>query len=406
MKISTLLKREPFGEIFEKTLKSFLDYNHNSKYNVKWNLKHSHIVKSNSQQLWYCNPYINSIYVSNVNLDVFNSINGEYYYNPLKPWKSFFQRIYLFISQSKMFRILMSKYIINISPGIHNACNKLIIGGNNKIRLIDIDKQKVYVILKYGFEKKYIINERYVRDNFNYISVPKIIDNGKNDLWFSEEYISGTPINRLKRDIKNKVLTDAISEIHKLLNETKRDLLLSEYIDILNHRIETGISNLSKEDKNNTKNIKKIIFKFLNKSKDRRILLAYTHGDFHMGNIFSNKHKYCIIDWENSGERHIGYDLFILLYGSRIDKGYSERFTELFNSKLNSKEKEIVINWPGMNFSKIDEFRCDLMLFLIEDLIFHINEKNNVSFYNNANNIKIHMKEIKKILNNIEIDLL
>ena len=57
----------------------------------------------------------------------------------------------------------MSKYVIEVSPPIKDAENKLIIGGNTKIRLIDITNRKVYVILKNGFNKKYMVKEKYVR---------------------------------------------------------------------------------------------------------------------------------------------------------------------------------------------------------------------------------------------------
>ena len=150
MKISELLKREPFDKIFVETIELFLKELSGKKHVVDWNLKGN--GNPTLMQQWYCNPLINSIFVKKVNPTVFNSINGEYLHNPLKSWRSTLQKLYLYLSQNRFTSILLSKYVIHISPPIDNANNKLIIGGNTKIRIIDISKNIVYVILKNGFE--------------------------------------------------------------------------------------------------------------------------------------------------------------------------------------------------------------------------------------------------------------
>ena len=99
-------------------------------------------------QIWYCNPLINSIFVSNANESIFDSINEEYSQNPLKPWRSQLQKLYLYFSKNKYSSTYLSKYKIAIEPAIKNGENKLIIGGNTKIRMIDRKSKRVYVILK------------------------------------------------------------------------------------------------------------------------------------------------------------------------------------------------------------------------------------------------------------------
>ena len=195
MKISTLLEREPFDKIFEKTMASFFSDFTNHPHKVKWYPKNHNNQNTASIQQWYCNPLINSIFVKDANSDVFNSISGEYSHNPLKPWRSSIQKLYLSLSQHQMTSPLMSKYVIEVSPPIKDAKNKLIVGGNTKIRLIDIANRKVYVILKNGFDKKYLEKEIYVRTNFIFLPIPKIYTYGSNDLWYCEEYVSGKSPN-------------------------------------------------------------------------------------------------------------------------------------------------------------------------------------------------------------------
>ena len=88
MKIKDLILRENFQCIFEITLESFLLNHTGRKHTVKWYDKKVKELQSN--QLWFCNPLINSIFVKNL-IDIFSSINGEYSYNPARPLKVYFK---------------------------------------------------------------------------------------------------------------------------------------------------------------------------------------------------------------------------------------------------------------------------------------------------------------------------
>ena len=222
MKISTLLQREPFAKIFEKTLASFLEDLTKRPHIVKWGIKNKFNKVRNTTQQWYCNSLINSIFVKGANLSVFDSINGEYKTNPMKPWRSKFQKFYLLLSQHKITAPIFSNYQIYISPPLEDSNNKLIIGGNTKIRLIDVSKGRVYVILKNGFDRSYIDKEIYVRENFKYLDIPKIYNTGTNAIWYSEEYISGFSPNRLDSNAGIKALDKVVIGIHKMLKDTRR----------------------------------------------------------------------------------------------------------------------------------------------------------------------------------------
>ena len=288
MKISVLLEREPFDRIFEITLASFLTDYLKQSHTVSWGNKKSVSKDLKHSQKWLCNSLLNSIFVKGANLSVFDSINGEYKTNPMKPWRSKFQRFYLFLSQHKITAPIFSNYQINISPPLKDSNNKLIIGGNTKIRLIDVSNGRVYVILKNGFDRSYIDKEIYVRENFKYLDIPKIYNKGNNAIWYSEEYITGISPNRIDSVSGNNSLNKVIVGIHKMLVDNKVSQPLSEYLSELKQRVLSGLKDINYlkfEDKLYVTEVSKKILNELDKYSSNIITTSYCHGDFHQGNI-------------------------------------------------------------------------------------------------------------------------
>ncbi len=404
MKISTLLKREPFAEIFEKTLTSFLSSWIGTTHKVIWEKRIGYGQNLRSQQKWYCNPLINSVFVKGVNKDVFEPINGEYTANPTKPWRSMIQKIYVTLSQSKLTSLILSKYVVKISPHVPFAENKLIIGGNTKLRLLDVAEKKVFVLLKDGFDKSYIERDFYVRKNFPYLPIPKIIDSGSDGTWFCEELVSGVPPNRLDRAYKEEKLLQAVNCIHQMLIETKRDVILSKYIEALTRRIYEGISqiqHMKKDVKSDLKDITLKLVSLLHGYEDHVFTVAYCHGDFHQGNVLANKDSFWILDWEYSGEKQIGYDLLVLLIESRIEKGFAERFLKIVKNQFDNLQNSLIDNWPELDRENGSIKKVNLVVFLLEDLLFHLNESKNDLFFSNSEILKLRRDELKKIVDNL-----
>ena len=248
MKINTLIFRENFKKIIETTLSDFFNDLYVNEHYINFKRNSFNLNRSSSIQNWYCNPLINSIFIRKVDKSVFNSINGEYHFNPIKPWKSYIQRFYLFLSQSRLLRALMSTYLLEISPKIENPETKLIIGGNKKLRLIDIKSKEVFVILKNGFNKKYIERDKFIRDNFEHLPLPKIIKTGKINFWYSEEYIVGIPPNRLKQKNANNIIEKAVLDIRKLNSITKKEIEIESYLNNLKPKIDLLIKEIPSID--------------------------------------------------------------------------------------------------------------------------------------------------------------
>jgi len=403
MKISELIKREPFERIFRETMALFLNDLTGVTHKVSWRDKKYLQSLSDSKQYWYCNPLINSIFVKRVKPDVFNSINGEYQHNPLRPWRSILQKIYLLLSQSKITSVFMSKNTVIFSPAIEDSENKLIIGGNTKIRIIDIASKKVYVILKKGFARKYLEREVYVRDNFPYLPIPKIDEYSDHGLWYREERIVGLSPNRMAKSKGEGVLCKVVENIFKMLNETKKETTVFEYTKTLQKKINNDLGSISyidKKVKHKMKNIVSTLVETLEEHLNVPINIAYCHGDFHQGNILSDEENYWILDWEYSGYKQIGYDLFILLLESRIENGFSDRFYKLMNNKFDRNQMELINNWPGINWKDETLKKIYLTIFLLEDIYFHIDENNNNIFYKDVNIFADYCLELDKIISN------
>ncbi len=400
MKISLLMSREPFDNIFEKTLTSFLNDFTNDSHRVKWYPKK--YKNTAAVQKWYCNPLINSIFVKGANPIVFDSISGEYSNNPLKPWRSSIQKLYLMLSQNKISAPLLAKYIIEVSPPIKDAKNKLIIGGNTKIRMIDTANRKVYVILKNGFDKKYLEREVYVRNNFTYLPIPKIHLYDNNGSWYCEDYIAGVSSDRMGGKKGNDALLEAIQHVHELLNTTRKSKPLSEYVGYLQRRINKGVNRISHIDasvKNDLTDLASSLATNLNKYSDHVLTTAYCHGDFQEGNIIYDGEKTWILDWEYSGRKQIRYDQFVLLLQSRVPNGFYNRFFKLLNNDIETEQSRFFNQWPEIQWYDNKLREMYLYLFLLEELDFHVEENNNNSFYRESIGLTSFLREAMKIRN-------
>jgi len=406
MKINTLIFRENFKKIIETTLSDFFNDLYVNEHYINFKRNSFNLNRSSSIQNWYCNPLINSIFIRKVDKSVFNSINGEYHFNPIKPWKSYIQRFYLFLSQSRLLRALMSTYLLEISPKIENPETKLIIGGNKKLRLIDIKSKEVFVILKNGFNKKYIERDKFIRDNFEHLPLPKIIKTGKINFWYSEEYIVGIPPNRLKQKNANNIIEKAVLDIRKLNSITKKEIEIESYLNNLKPKIDLLIKEIPSID-NKLKiiliQIIEVLVDELMKSKKNKIFISQCHGDFHQGNVLTNGKQYWILDWENSTTNQMGYDLFIYLLDSRTDIGFSAKFFKLLNSDFDNIKTHMINYWPELIDDNCFFKKEYLLFFLLEEILFYLDELNNKLFQKDPLALKIRLHEFKIILKKLNL---
>ena len=242
--------------------------------------------------------------------------------------------------------------------------------------------------------------ELHVRENYPFISAPKIIEKNVKAGWYKEEIIYGIPLDRYINSDKELLSFKVLKNLSRLHHKSREKVVLEDYIKILYKIFK---KNIKSQKKLNSKNYESLlsfydgVINMLSGFKSANIYTSYSHGDFHKGNILCCKREAKIIDWENYKRTHIAYDLITFLLESRSSNNFHKRFRILINEIHNKKTQNL---WPEVfdnNKIKIQY----LLLFILEDINFFIDENNNDQFYNNEFNSK-KLKEFIKITNDIK----
>ena len=273
---------------------------------------------------------------------------------------------------------------------------------NTKIRILDHKEKSVYVILKKGFNKKYLEREIFVKENFPFLNVPKICKSNHNSFWYSEEYITGISPDRMPFGGRD-VLGESIKMIHKLIERTNIKEKRRTYLELIENRILINLEKIKHFDKNlkmNIMNKLRVLLKHLECSNSKHFSLSYCHGDFQQGNIIFDGIKTWILDWEYSGFKQPGYDMFVLLLKSRTPMMVVKNFLRFYNGDITKKEKLILEQWPKINLSR-DYIHFHLILFLLEELDLHVEENSNVLFYEPSIGLTNYIDSMEEIIEQI-----
>lgn len=380
MKISLLQKREEFYRIFEDTVSRFLSELVGNDIRVKWGGSFDQ-----SGQLWYCNPLINSIFVKNVNPCVFDSLKGEYSNNPFSLWKTLLQRLYLWFSMHPFFAHHLAFSRILINTKLDNSQNLLFIGGNTKIRLIDINNQLVYVILKDGYNDTYMNSELAVRENNKFLPAPQILKVSPKNKWYAEEYVNGISPDRLKSGGED-VINKAVINLHCLYMKTVKTTTKEDYLNHIAKSIKINVDSIPKDNNFDFIRLKRVLDNFYNILLSKLppfISLCQNHGDFQPGNILwdEEKTKLWVVDWEYTRERQYGFDFFVLLLSARSKSGIKNILSFKANDIIEEKHY-LVRLYKNLDMNNLSTI---FQLFLLEELDFKIEEYTNTQhkqYYN------------------------
>jgi hypothetical protein len=414
MKISLLLRREPFVRILEETLSSFLSEYYDARYTVKWFTRNQrkNTASISTGQWWRCNPLINSIYAEGAEDVSFNAIMHEYTTNPIKPWRSILQRFYIYLATKTKLGSVLVPYFLLISPEINNSSSILIIGGNNKIRVIDSASNTVFVILKKGFDKKYLEREIQIRQEYDNLPVPPVKQTGKTG-WYSERMIcEGCSPDRMDKDIGDQILIETSRKIHQLLIATALEEELGIYINKVVSNIKDKlkkIAQISVDQKRNILQATESLVRVLEKNSDfetDKIYTAITHGDFQTSNILYDGKTAWILDWEFSRRRQVGNDILVLILMPRNPKRFGRRFLNLLYNEPEGINKQLLTYWPFLDWKDRDARKISLILFLLEETDFLLEENENPFFYGEALGLSPFVSELQQILKNLTEEIL
>jgi len=368
MRISLLEKRENFHFILKETL------NKSTFFKDK--------VKNRKQEKFIVNRYLNFIATQKINTNVFQNLINEYS-NALVGWKKIIQKTYVHLAVSKVFRKFFGNKIIDLSA---NFGEFLILGGNHRLRLFSKDLIFSVLLLKENERIGYVANDISVRTNQYLSYAPVVFESGKD--WLKEEYFAGIPLNRLESQDEIESYQEKVIKLHleELLMLTKKQYTKSEYAAFVKNELTLIINNKSIQNTAiESDTITSLLDLLLNKITANSISVSWSHGDFQMANILIREKKFKVIDWESADKRYYLYDLFILLGKVRTNDSLSE-------SIVNFKNKISLL----LNITISPDI---IILLLIEELRFSVNEEYSENFYMSGVKTKQICESIQEYIN-------
>ena len=200
MRLSLLLPRERFPVIFAQTLSRFLLSWTGKPYEIHWDPKRPPAAPHcRSGEFWLVNIYLNAIFIPQADPAIFGPVKQEFSHS-LVWWRRWPQRLYIDMATSPLMAKWLAHASVSLTPALPQAELKLIVPGNHKIRLLDYGEKTVYAIRKSGFPATFMEREIEVRRQAEELGlpVPRVKTVAAGGAWLSEEYVGGTPVNRLR----------------------------------------------------------------------------------------------------------------------------------------------------------------------------------------------------------------
>ncbi|MCJ7818731.1 MAG: aminoglycoside phosphotransferase family protein [Syntrophales bacterium] len=407
MRLSLLLPREPFPVIFAQTMSRFLLSWTGKPHEIHWDPKRplsaSHC---RSGEFWLVNIYLNAIFLPQADPAIFDPVKQEFS-RSLVWWRRWPQRLYVEMATSPLTAKWLAHAGVSLTPALPQAELMLMVPGNHKIRLLDYGAKTVYAIRKSGFPANFLEREIEVRRQAEELGlpVPRVKTVAGDGAWLSEEYVSGTPVNRLKDPAQARA---AFAEAHQALTvlhrHTFREVNTNQYVDLLSTEAHTHIE----ANALITPGSKRLFFQTLDSLVARiqallpaggnRLPTVLAHGDFQPANILVDADRLWLIDWEYSRRRQAAYDVLTFILESRFTRGLSGRLQRMITQGIPDGG---LLEDFSCYASGWQDSRHRLLygsLFLLEEMALRLEESNNPSFVQLDNGLTILQQEISYCL--------
>jgi len=381
LKIQLLKKRENFLEIFKESIEIFF--------------KEQYLATNKVKVKYILNDNLNIVYPSKINREELRELVREFEYHP-NIFRKFFQRIYCYVAIRPLFELLTGSEKLEISIPSSSKKKWVFIPGNHSIRVVDLEKNRCFVFLKFGFNKEFLQSDANIRLKYKWLKTPKVFQ--LKETWYEEERVVGLPWNRLSSiNLKKQIIIKAEKQLAKLYQKTNSKINIKKYIPQLCKSILSTLGSflleLPDKEKYIIRNfVREVNLKLTNSFGDVNIDLVITHGDFQPGNILCSKKDFWIIDWEYSNQRSIFYDALVFDLDCRFSFGLAKRLNKKIKKLANKND---YLKWTGQSLNNKNSFY--LYVFFLEDLLLRINEVSTESIKNKSEILSSYLTEISKV---------
>ncbi|AKF25185.1 hypothetical protein YH65_07105 [Sulfurovum lithotrophicum] len=397
MKIELLIEREPFWDILFRTLDAYYHNIDGKKRNIQ--LRSKKIKDLFNRNIFLVNSKLNIIFNPHVDKNIFGQTKKEFSYHP-KRLKRWMQTAYVNLATTFPFSFFFAESVLEINPLVPHAKDILILGGNNRLRIMDLKSDSMIVILKKGFSRYFFDNEVLLREKMKDMDIPKLLSCNPAHSFFSEEIISGTPINRLQDDqTAQEALEKAISNLQTLYGQTIEEIELPSYESQLHSEIDGLLDNkVFSSIRDRVLSLCDKLFSF--ESNRETISLAMTHGDFQAANILLDKDNIWLIDWENAKKRSVDYDALTFVLKARSIELFYDAFVMFYQQ---GKNKEYDLFKKSISCLDDNDVERMLRVFLVENLIFALQQNNNEMFYSFDTYLVDYLEIMEKIVKDLKL---
>lgn len=389
MKIGELLTREPFGRILEATLASFLKDRFGAEFRVTWYPRNPGVraIQRAGQQAWVCSPALNAIVVyGEGTADVLNVVRRAFAVTPRR-WRRSLQAGYVRLATHPRLVARLAPAALGIRPAVPGAESLLIMGGNNKIRVLDVSARRVWEVLKVGFDPAFVSREVDIRRAGLCRALPALKGLAVDKTWFEQAYVDGVAINRLPgTSDRSPLVAEAFAALYDVIDATRRLTGTEDYVSELTGRITGRLQRsalLTADDKREAScwiDRARGLVTTLVARADRRIPLATSHGDFQEGNILFGDGRVWLVDWEHSAERQSVYDALVFGLQSRFPAGLAGRL-KAFVDNPRHVLGQLPASWADLRAIGQDAARrLAVTVFILEELDWNLGENSNPLF--------------------------
>jgi hypothetical protein len=370
MRLSLLLEREPFPQILEQTLTHFWGQHFEREISVRW--VNGHTTPKLGEQVWLVNAWLNAIFVPEAEPPIFDPIRREFS-RSLVWWKRPLQSAYVHLAATPPTARLLAQARLHVAPPIPQAERQLLVGGNHKIRWLQAEAGVAYGICKAGFDNRFMQQEIAARQQAAAcgLPVPELLKADAAGGWFAEQYVSGTPINRLAdTTAAEAAVQQAMTALERLYAATATMATVAGYAGQLRQRIGDLIQPhhlLAAAEKDTLFQLAERLYRPL-AGDTTAWPLALAHGDFQPANILLNESGVWLIDWEYAQLRQRDYDRLVFTLQARFPAGLGPRLRRFVQA-----------GWPepwSTTWPPVAARDAVISLFMLEELELHLSQIN------------------------------